>query len=43
MATESSGSGDPARTIALLWGTWEPSRRGPQQTLTTTRVVRRAG
>ncbi|GGP52613.1 TetR/AcrR family transcriptional regulator [Saccharothrix coeruleofusca] len=36
---ESSGSGDPARTIAMLWGTRQLPRRGPKHTLTTARVV----
>ncbi|MFI9010095.1 TetR/AcrR family transcriptional regulator [Actinosynnema sp. NPDC053489] len=40
--TGSSGSGDPARTIATLWGTRQPPRRGPRHTLTTARVVEAA-
>lgn len=38
-SSESSGTGDPARTIALLWGTSTPARRGPRPALTTERVV----
>jgi AcrR family transcriptional regulator len=34
-----SGSGDPARTIATLWGTRQLPRRGPKHTLTTARVI----
>ncbi len=37
--TDTSGSGDPARTIATLWGTRQLPRRGPKHTLTTARVV----
>ncbi|CCH29655.1 TetR/AcrR family transcriptional regulator C-terminal domain-containing protein [Actinosynnema sp. NPDC047251] len=37
--TEISGSGDPARTIATLWGTRQLPRRGPKHTLTTAQVV----
>jgi AcrR family transcriptional regulator len=37
--TEISGSGDPARTIATLWGTRQLPRRGPKQTLTTVQVI----
>ncbi|MFE2752160.1 TetR/AcrR family transcriptional regulator C-terminal domain-containing protein [Actinosynnema sp. NPDC059335] len=37
--TESGGSADPARTIATLWGTRRPPRRGPRHTLTTAQVV----
>ncbi|HZE38775.1 MAG TPA: TetR/AcrR family transcriptional regulator C-terminal domain-containing protein [Stackebrandtia sp.] len=37
--TELSGNGDPARTIATLWGTRELPRRGPRHTLTIARVV----
>lgn len=40
MAQELSGAGDPARTIATLWGTRQPPQRGPRPTLTTARVVR---
>ncbi|GAB3439918.1 TetR/AcrR family transcriptional regulator [Streptomonospora sediminis] len=37
--TEIGGSGDPARTIATLWGTRQLPRRGPKHTLTTAEVV----
>jgi AcrR family transcriptional regulator len=37
--TEVSGSGDPARTIATLWGRRQLPRRGPKHTLTTTQVI----
>jgi AcrR family transcriptional regulator len=36
---ELSGSGDPARTIATLWGTRQLPRRGPRHTLTTAQVI----
>jgi AcrR family transcriptional regulator len=36
---ESTGGGDPARTIATLWGTRPLPRRGPRHTLTTARVI----
>ncbi|RGA02601.1 TetR/AcrR family transcriptional regulator [Microbispora triticiradicis] len=39
MATETPGAGDPARTIAALWGTRQPPRRGPKHTLTTVQVA----
>lgn len=39
MATEISGGGDPARTIAMLWGTEELPRRGPKQGLTSAQVI----
>ena len=39
MVTELSGSSDPARTIATLWGTRRPPQRGPKPTLTTAQVV----
>lgn len=39
MATEISGSGDPARTIATLWGTRPLPQRGPKHTLTTAQVI----
>lgn len=37
--TEISGSGDPARTMATLWGTRRLPRRGPRHTLTIGRVI----
>ena len=39
VATESTGSGDPAATIALLWGIRRLPRRGPRHGLTSDRVV----
>ncbi|MBB4932903.1 AcrR family transcriptional regulator [Lipingzhangella halophila] len=39
MATEISGSSDPARTIAILWGTRQLPQRGPKHTLTTAQVI----
>ena len=36
---EITGSADPARTIATLWGTRQLPRRGPKHTLTTARVI----
>ncbi len=40
MATEYSGSGDPRRTIELLWGVQERSRRGPKPRLSLAQVAR---
>jgi AcrR family transcriptional regulator len=37
--TEITGGGDPARTIATLWGIRQLPKRGPRHTLTTPRVV----
>ena len=39
MTTESSGTGDPRRTIALLWGTRQLPRRGPKHALNTGQIV----
>lgn len=39
MVSEVSGSGDPARTIATLWGTRKLPQRGPKHTLTTAQIV----
>ena len=39
MTTDSSGSADPARTIALLWGTRQLPQRGPRHALTTEQIV----
>lgn len=39
VTTESSGNTDPARTIALLWGTRRPPRRGPRHALTGEQIV----
>jgi AcrR family transcriptional regulator len=37
--TDSSGSADPARTVALLWGIRHLPQRGPRHTLTTDQVI----
>ena len=42
MATEYGGSGDPKRSMELLWGTREPARRGPRPRLTVDQIVRTA-
>jgi AcrR family transcriptional regulator len=42
MTTEVSGRGDPARTVAMLWGTRKAPQRGPKPTLTTAQVVEAA-
>lgn len=42
MSTDYSGGGDPARSLALLWGATTPSSRGPKAGLTVERVVRTA-
>jgi AcrR family transcriptional regulator len=39
VTTDSSGTADPARTIALLWGTRQPPRRGPRQALTSDQII----
>ncbi|MBO0867326.1 MAG: TetR/AcrR family transcriptional regulator [Micromonosporaceae bacterium] len=39
VTTESSGSADPARTIALLWGTRQLPRRGPRHALNSEQVI----
>ena len=39
MPTEYAGRGDPARTIALLWGVREKGVRGPKPGLTLDRIV----
>jgi AcrR family transcriptional regulator len=39
MSTEHTGRGDPARTIALLWGTRERGARGPRPGLTVEQIV----
>lgn len=36
---EYAGGGDPARTMALLWRTAEPARRGPKQRLDLDQIV----
>lgn len=39
MRTEHSGTGDPERTLALLWGVAEPSRRGPKARHSVAEIV----
>jgi AcrR family transcriptional regulator len=39
VTTESSGTADPARTVALLWGTLKRPRRGPRHALTSEQIV----
>jgi AcrR family transcriptional regulator len=39
VTTDSSGSADPARTIALLWGTRQLPQRGPRHALTSDQVI----
>ncbi|RCV52808.1 TetR/AcrR family transcriptional regulator [Marinitenerispora sediminis] len=39
MTTEYSGSGDPVRSMELLWGTREQPSRGPKPRLTVERIV----
>ncbi|MFF9677930.1 TetR family transcriptional regulator, partial [Streptomyces eurythermus] len=40
--TETSGSGDIARTLDLLWGTGQRPSRGPKPGLTLDRIVEAA-
>ncbi|GIG89814.1 TetR/AcrR family transcriptional regulator [Plantactinospora endophytica] len=42
MTTEYSGSGDPKRSMELLWGVPDRPRRGPKPKLTVDRIVRAA-
>lgn len=42
MTTEYSGSGDPKRSMELLWGVPDRPRRGPKPKLTVERIVRAA-
>lgn len=42
MSTDYSGGGDPARSLALLWGATKPPSRGPKAGLTVERIVRTA-
>jgi AcrR family transcriptional regulator len=42
MTTEYSGRGDPARSLALLWGTQKPPTRGPKPGLSVQRIVQTA-
>ncbi|MET0273952.1 MAG: TetR/AcrR family transcriptional regulator [Phenylobacterium sp.] len=39
MANDTANPGDPARSIALLWGLHEPGRRGPKPKLSAEAVV----
>lgn len=38
MGSEFSGSGDPKRSLQLLWGMREPPKRGPKQSLSAARI-----
>lgn len=42
MASQTPTPGDPARTIALLWGARELPRRGPRHALTAAQVIEAA-
>jgi AcrR family transcriptional regulator len=42
MTTEYSGRGDPARSLALLWGTQKHPTRGPKPGLSVQRIVQAA-
>lgn len=42
MAKKSGDGGDPARTMALLWGIQRTPRRGPKQSLSVEEIVRTA-
>lgn len=42
MTTEYSGSGDPAKSLELLWGSRKQPSRGPKPGLTVDRIVRAA-
>ncbi|MGK5557543.1 TetR/AcrR family transcriptional regulator [Actinomadura kijaniata] len=42
MSTEHTGTGDPVRTLELLWGVQDRPRRGPKPKLTVPRIVDRA-
>jgi AcrR family transcriptional regulator len=42
MDRDSTASGDPRRSLELLWGRNEPGRRGPKQRLSTDAVVHAA-
>lgn len=39
VTSDSSGSADPARTIALLWGTRHLPQRGPRHALTSDQII----
>src|SRR5687767_2920874 len=42
VSQEYSGAGDPTRTMQLLWGVQERSRRGPKPRLTVEDITRAA-
>jgi len=42
MTTEYGGSGDPAKSLELLWGTGRQGRRGPKPGLSVARIVEAA-
>jgi AcrR family transcriptional regulator len=42
MAADSQGSGDPARTMALLWGLEKKASRGPKPALSIDRIAQAA-
>jgi AcrR family transcriptional regulator len=42
VTTEYSGTGDPKRSMELLWGIQNPPRRGPKPKLSVERIVRAA-
>jgi len=42
VTTEYAGAGDPKRTLELLWGLQERSKRGPKPRLTVEQIVRTA-
>jgi AcrR family transcriptional regulator len=42
MTTEYAGRGDPARSMALLWGAQKAPRRGPKPGLSVERIIRAA-
>lgn len=42
MDTDPTASGDPRRSVEMLWRRGEPGRRGPKQRLSTEEVVRAA-
>lgn len=41
-STQTNGGDDPARALAILWGTQQRPRRGPKHTLTAEQVIRAA-
>lgn len=42
MATEYTGTGDPARSMALLWGIQDKPKRGPKPKLTAAQIAQAA-